>query len=94
MSEDDRRQNIRFNPDQNALAIIHRGGNEENPLIGLLRDESYKGCGAIFHQEYFPYEEGDVVELEANQVGPVESKVSWVKPLDEKLVRAGFNFLE
>lgn len=91
---DDRREHLRFDPEQNALVIIHIDGDEDNSLVGLLRDESYEGCGAVFHSEYFPYEEGDEVELKAHELSPLNARVSWIKPLDDKLIKAGFEFLE
>lgn len=94
MGSNDRRQHIRFNPDRNALAIIHIDGDENNSLIGLLRDESHEGCGAVFHVDHFPYDEGDVVELKPHELNPVPAEISWTETLDEKLVKVGFNYRE
>lgn len=94
MTSDDRREHIRFNPDENALAIIHIDGNEDNSLIGLLRDESHEGCGAVFHTEHFPYETGDVVKLKPGDLSPMSAEITWTDSIDKKLVKAGFKYRE
>lgn len=94
MVDSNRRENIRFDPDENALAIIHVGGDEDNSLVGLLRDESHSGCGAVFHREYFPFEEQDVVKLKVHQLSPRKAKIAWTNPLDDKLIKVGFQFSE
>lgn len=94
MNTENRRQHIRFDPDENALAVIHIDGEEDNSLIGLLRDESHEGCGAVFHQEHFPYEEGDTVELKVHELNPIHSEISWTKPLDDRLIKVGFHYGE
>lgn len=92
MSEDDRREHLRFDPDQNALAIIHMNGDENESLIGLLRDESMQGCGAVFHEGYFPFDEGDVVQLKVHRLDPQPSEIAWTEHVDEKLVKVGFKY--
>ncbi len=92
MDNKDRREHLRFDPDQNALAIIKMGGNEDESLIGLLRDESAQGCGAVFHGEYFPFEEGDVVQLKVHRLDTRPSEIVWTKEVDEKLVKVGFKY--
>ncbi|MFB6346763.1 MAG: hypothetical protein ABEK50_13495 [bacterium] len=91
MNSDNRREHLRFDPEQNALAVIHLNGKDDNSLVGLLRDESQKGCAAVFHQEFFPFEEGDTVELKLYQLEPTESEIKWIQSLDEKLLKVGFN---
>lgn len=94
MGTDERRENIRFDPDKNALAIIHVEGDEDDSLVGLLRDESYQGCSAVFHREYFPYEEGDTVILKVEPDLPRPAEIVWRNQLDERLFRVGFHFVD
>ena len=94
MNDDNRREHIRFDPDRNALAIIHVDGDENNSLVGLLRDESHDGCGAVFHDEHFPYDDGDDLTLKVGRLDPKSAEVAWTETVDEKLVKAGFNYLE
>jgi hypothetical protein len=94
MSEDtrDRRDYFRYNPDDNALAEIRV--DEDHSVIGLLRDESYSGCAAVFQQSAFRHEEDEVVSLRAGKQGPRPAEVQWTEPLDDKLVKVGFEWVE
>lgn len=99
LSEGNRREHIRFDPDKNSIVMIFLGSaqeepNEENKLVGLLRDESRSGCGAVFHREFFPLEEGESAKIKPGKISPTEAEVSWLKPIDEKLIRVGFEYLE
>jgi hypothetical protein len=94
LGTDERRENIRFDPDKNALAIIHVGGDADDSLVGLLRDESYRGCSAVFHSEHFPYEDGTTVDLKVEPDRPRPADIVWTDDLDERLLRVGFHFVD
>lgn len=94
LGTDERRGNIRFDPDKNALAIIHVDGDQDDSRVGLLRDESYRGCSAVFHREHFPYEEGATVDLKVEPDLPRPAEIVWTNQLDERLLRVGFHFVD
>lgn len=92
MVEDDRREHLRYDPDKNSLVVLYMDSQGEDTLVGLLRDESHSGCGAVFHQEYFPFSEGDEVKIKPGKLSPKKASIAWVQSVDEKLVRAGFKY--
>lgn len=94
MGNEQRREHVRYDPDENALAIIHFGGEEDNSLVGLLRDESHEGCAAVYHKEYFPFDTNDEVTLKVDRLRPSQAEIVWKDELDEKLVKVGFHFVE
>ncbi len=87
------RRHLRFDPEKNGLAVINpTRQNEEDKIIGLLRDESYEGFAALFRKDMFSYVPGEVLKVTAGHIGPLNAEVEWVSELDEKFVKAGFKF--
>lgn len=92
--ENDRREHIRFDPESNSLCVLESFGNNDSSVIGLLRDRSKSGCAAVFHEQDFDYTEGDSLDLQAGSKRFIESELIWAERLDEKFIKAGFEFRE
>jgi hypothetical protein len=92
MSKQNRREHVRYDPDKNSLVQIFLDDNPDDSLIGLLLDKSKSGCGAIFHDQTFPFEEGETVKLKPGKVSPRHAEIVWVRTINEKAIRAGFEY--
>ncbi|MFB6344386.1 MAG: hypothetical protein ABEK50_01245 [bacterium] len=88
------RDYMRYDPDDNALAIIHPGSDNTDQVIGLLRDESYKGWATLFQKNVFSFEEGDEVPVKAGPHTPCTAEIQWTTTVDDKFVKAGFERVE
>ncbi|MBU1077043.1 MAG: hypothetical protein KKH98_07115 [Spirochaetes bacterium] len=86
----DKRQNIRFDPDENSLLELFKKGspNKPNRIVGLVRDESYHGCGAIFRKN-FPFKKGDKVMANVGKLTNLKAEIVWVTDVDEVFVKVG-----
>lgn len=84
------RKHIRFEPDNNALIHIHV--NDQN-FTGLALTEAYKGCSGVFILN-------DVLksDLEVSlKIGDIQIKraiIRWTKMVNDKLLEAGFEYLD
>lgn len=92
MSDDhlDRREYFRYNPDDNALAEIRRDDHDD--VVGLVRDESYTGCAAVYQKTAFDLDEGESVVLKVGHDTAREAEVKWIEDLDEQLLKVGFEW--
>lgn len=89
---DNRREYFRYNPDTNALVEIQLDGNRA--IMGLMRDESYSGCAAVYQKSAFHFEEGETVEVQAGNHNPRPADIKWIEELDDKLIKVGFEWVE
>lgn len=87
---DNRRDYFRYDPDKNALAEIEL--DNEDAIMGLMRDESYSGGCVVYQKSAFDFQEGDIVTLKAGRQGPMEAEIKWVEDVDEKLVKIGYEW--
>jgi len=90
----DDRNYLRYDPDDNALAVIHPSSGSDEQIVGLLRDESHSGWAAIFQEKTFDLNPGDHVTAKAGPHTPTRVEVKWTKPVDEKFIKAGFARLD
>jgi len=89
-NEDNQREYFRYNADENALVKIEARNDQH--IVGLMRDESYQGFAAVFQKTAFRYTEGDTVEVEAGRLPLRTAEVIWIKSLDEKFLKIGFEW--
>ncbi len=78
---------IRFSQENECIVNISDG---ERGCQGLLRDESFNGCCAIFYKN-FPFSTGDTAEIRMGDQGKYKCEIAWVKEFDEVLIKAGIN---
>lgn len=88
--EDDRRSNIRYNPDKNSLLTVSQ--NDSDEIVGLMRDVSEGGCAGIFHQEYFNFNMGDSLRVTTEEFGEQTATIAWTKNIDKRFLKVGFDF--
>lgn len=86
----EKRKFIRFDPETNSLVILtSKNKKHKNMLVvGLLRDESGHGCGAIFRKP-FPFRKNDLVQATVGKLMDLDGRIMWVKDFDEVLVKVG-----
>ncbi len=86
----DKRKNIRFDPDENSLLELSRKNSHGKiiKIMGLVRDESYHGCGAIFRKN-FPFKKGDKVNASVGKLTDLQAEVIWIQDVDEVFVKVG-----
>ena len=85
-----RRKSIRFDPDLNTTMTlegrVESGGKAE--IIGLVRDESGKGCAGVFRKP-FPFEIGQRVKAHVGKLEDMVAEIMWTEDLDDMLVKVG-----
>ena len=87
-------RSFRFDPDVNSLVTITNKIGEDALInkVGLVRDESYLGCCAVFRMP-FPLDIGDRFKLNLGNLVNLTGEIKWVKKYDEVLLRVGM-FIE
>jgi hypothetical protein len=91
-----KRKAIRFLPDQGSLALVdlQEASDDFAPkLMGLVCDESSKGCGVIL-LETKDLQVGEKCKIQVGQLSPLRAEVRWRKQLDVGVVRLGLLYLE
>ena len=85
-----RRKSIRFDPDLNATMILEgrTGSGEKVERIGLVRDESGKGCAGVFRAP-FPFTIGQKVKAHVGKLEDMVAEIMWTEDLDDMLVKVG-----
>ena len=91
-----KRKGVRFKPDPGAYAEIEWGaarGDFKGDLIGLVTDESFRGCGlVIVFQE--PIRTGSKLRVRIGNGPVLRAEVKWSSFLDSEVVRVGVTYLE
>jgi hypothetical protein len=62
-------------------------------LVALVYNESYKGCSLILVSDRH-LQAGEQVHVRVGKLQPLQAKVAWVKILEDKILRAGFQYIE
>jgi len=90
----DRREKIRFLPDENSLAAIYY---EHNQLIeekrGLLYDESANGCSVVMSGN-LNFTQGNRILVKAGRLGNMEAEIRWIKEIYERIYLIGIMYVE
>lgn len=94
-SDINKRANIRFESEPNILAYISLSTAslmEFKPdIIGLLIEESLKGCGVIVHWNgKIQLEDSFLVQYQ--ELSPAMATVKWVKEIRKNVYFLGLNF--
>ena len=89
-----KKRSFRFDPDENSLVTITNkvGDDSDVTKVGLIRDESYIGCCAVFRKP-FPLDIGDRFKLNLGNITNLTGEIVWVKEYDEVLFKVGM-FIE
>ncbi|MFH1414626.1 MAG: hypothetical protein ABIH89_00900 [Elusimicrobiota bacterium] len=84
------RKSFRFNPDENCLIKITRceTTGEDMNKVGLVMDESYAGCSAVFRKP-FVLKEGEKFKMELGKIHNLTGYVQWVNNFNKVFLIAG-----
>ena len=85
-----RRKSIRFDPDLNATITLQGrvGSGEKAERIGLIRDESGKGCAGVFRKP-FPFKVGQRIKAHVGKLEDMVAEIMWTEDLDDMLIKVG-----
>lgn len=98
----ERRQHMRFPPDDIEIARIHFTDAEPDPssfrteTAGLVIKEAYGGAGlvALSHSGRIDIREGARCNVMVGNLGPLQAEVRWVKKLDDDIYKLGIEYLD
>jgi hypothetical protein len=85
------RKGTRFPPDLNTMLTLERADGDGPPLVGLVIDESYEGCSAVF-RENPALRGGEQFVCAIGAMAPVDGSVAWTRVLEPGIVRVGMAF--
>lgn len=89
---ENKRRQIRFHPDENALAEV-RFPDLGAQKIGLLYEESAGGCSAVLIADKI-YKVDLRVVVTPGRLSPMLAEIKWVREIHPGVVRVGFRYLE
>lgn len=95
LNDDSPRRAIRFSPDLNTIAWISITDDTAKGLpevVALVYNESMAGCSLVFVSDV-TLRVNDQVGLRVGKLNFMMARVAWVKVLEEKIVRAGFEYM-
>jgi hypothetical protein len=96
MGEYDNRKYIRYPAEPNELVTIHyldESTKKTGQRMGLGENESFKGCYVVFVGDV-SFKKGQEVLCESRSLPKVKAKVAWIKKLEDKITKVGFNIIE
>lgn len=87
---ENKRKHVRFDPDENSLIELFKRDQQGKMIkaVGLVRDESHNGCGAIFRKK-FPFKEGEVIYANVGKLTELKAEIIWIKQMDTVLIKVG-----
>ena len=90
-----KRKSIRFESDENTLALIDfKAGEDFHPtVVGLNIDESSSGNGVVMLRKQIP-DVNTSVKIQVGNLAPMAATCVWIKELDDHIARVGFQFDE
>jgi hypothetical protein len=93
-----KRKHIRYKPQEGSETVQIDLESKDVAFftpkrIGLVFDEAFKGCGALFlgQDKFAP---GVKCIIKIGQIGPLMAQVVYAKKIDNDLIRVGFYFLD
>ncbi len=95
---ENRRSHIRFKPYSGSEIANVDTKNEEvkdfkPDTFGLVYEEAYKGCGAIFIGEgVFP--DGAICLIKVGEIGPQKAEVRYSKTIEGEFQKVGFLYVD
>ena len=91
-----KKRSFRFDPDENSLVTITDkiGDDSDSNVtkVGLVRDESYVGCCAVFRKPS-PLDIGDRFKLDLGNITNLTGEIIWLREYDDVLLKVGM-FIE
>lgn len=98
MSNEQRRQFLRFKPDSLDYAELDTRkvvavGDFQPTCIALILDESSRGCSLLAVPSE-DFQVGAVVRVKVGKLKMMLAEVRWLKPLDAQAVKVGLQYLE
>ena len=94
-----KRNYIRFLPDPNTLLWLSQSASVDDSFepcfVGLVLDESQKGCSAVFVKDQISEQllPGNRCVLAVGDMPRMIAEIRWQKELDNKSVRLGFEYI-
>lgn len=90
-----KRSHVRFEPDPNTIASIDTtGGDTFKPsIVGLVLNESFKGCGLITANTPL-LQVGDKCVVQVGGLTPMRAEVKWRTEIDSQAIKLGLMFLD
>lgn len=87
----EKRKNIRYPSDRNSLIELIRIGQkgETDMMIGLLINESWHGCCAVFKKP-FPFTSNDDLIAHVGSLSNIKADIKWIMEIDDTLIKIGF----
>ncbi|MGD0277957.1 MAG: hypothetical protein ABSC11_01490 [Smithella sp.] len=96
MSDNNKRNYIRYPAEQNELVTIYymdESNKKTGQRMGLGQNESFKGCCVVFVGEV-NFKQGQEVICESGTLPKVKAKVAWIKKLEDQITKAGFSMID
>lgn len=92
------RRHIRFQPDQSCIVKIDINAGPHSSsfspqLCGFAISEAYGGCGVAVPATD-QLKKGQTCRVQIGEIGPLSSKIAWIKSVDEEITKVGIEFLE
>lgn len=92
------RRAIRFKPDPGDYALvdmlnIERAGDFRPTMLGLILEESAKGCGIVVLSNVV-LKIGSFCRVKVGRGPALKAEVRWRKDLDDEVMRLGLLYLE
>ena len=88
----ERRKHERANSTQNAIIELNINGKSKKNkvIVGLLLNESWHGCCAVFKKP-FTLKRGHPVKANVSSLHDMNADIKWIVDVDESLVKIGFS---
>lgn len=94
MTEEIKRKNIRFSPDENTVVWFSKGKSDfKKDFIGLAVSEAHGGAAFVMTKEV-TLEKHDPIVIKVGELSELKAEVRWVKKLDEDVYKIGIQYLE
>lgn len=91
---------LRFDPDLLNYALIDLESAESEEFspkfVALIDNESYAGCSLVVlnKEKNLNYKVGQVIRVQVGNLDPMLSKIAWVKPIEDQIVKIGIQYLK
>jgi|GEM_PF-4538060 len=94
MAEKIKRNYTRFKPDENTLLTILF--TNDTKLIGLAYSEAYGGFAGVFIKNTLSesIEIDHVYKVSVGGIDYESSSVKWISPVDNEVIKVGFQILD
>ena len=93
--EHKKRSHFRWVSSPKDVALVSFQDKEESfeeEIAGLVLNESYSGCAAVFrkNENFVP---GKTCVIRCNILSPTRATIRWVTDMDDDALKVGFEFI-